>query len=301
MNERKTFWGSSVSRLTQEMRNRPEVARMAATISWAVIEKLRSSLEGYHYLNVLKRHLDQGGCAVVAANHLAVFDIKIIDALKKGLGGSMSQIGFPMSSKFFDDRMGLAGPIGRSLQEVIGVEWYKVAQAGDELFSKAEAKEINAKAALSLQQLLLSDGGVGCIFPEGTRSRSGSMNRAQPMEWLFMDLQRGKMRADITKRVLIVPMAIWGTEKIHRPNSRRLNLFAKIGMKVGEPLTHEQAMRERKALKKMTNHSLGHLGDVAMLHVAELLPSPEDERKPDYRGFYRKYLPILVVIREQLG
>lgn len=110
-------------------------------------------------------------------------------------------------------------------------------------------------------ELLSTDGVIG-MFPEGTRSRTGSMARAKP----------GAAMLAVRSNAPVLPVAVTGTEKVRwrsilweRPVVRLV-----IGAPFSLPVIEGSVGREQ----------LQALADIMMQRVADLLPE-------SYQGHYR--------------
>ncbi|MQF69094.1 1-acyl-sn-glycerol-3-phosphate acyltransferase [SAR202 cluster bacterium AD-804-J14_MRT_500m] len=104
------------------------------------------------------------------------------------------------------------------------------------------------------------------LFPEGTRSITGTLRRGLP----------GSAYLALQTQAPILPVAITGTERI--PGFWRVAFpMANIRVKIGRPFTLPQIDgRPSKAI-------LQSLSDMIMMRIADLLP-------PDYRGYYASSL-----------
>jgi len=101
------------------------------------------------------------------------------------------------------------------------------------------------------------------IFPEGTRSRTGELLKGRS----------GVVLITRNTNSLIVPVGIWGTEKLLPINdegkmSREWFMKADVYIKIGKPFSLESLSEE------------GEIIDLMMLKIAQLLPEK-------YRGYYR--------------
>ena len=110
----------------------------------------------------------------------------------------------------------------------------------------------------------LEDGFIfGMIAPEGTRNKTGRLNRAHP----------GVVMLAIHSKALILPVTHWGGENFLRnlAHFRRTNFH----IRVGEPF------RLKLDGVKVTHEIRQQIADEMMIRLAELLP-------PDYQGVYEK-------------
>jgi 1-acyl-sn-glycerol-3-phosphate acyltransferase len=110
---------------------------------------------------------------------------------------------------------------------------------------------------------VVNDGEMLVMFPEGTRSRTGSMKEAHPGTGLVA-LRTGAP---------IVPVAITGTEDIPFPWIFLKPLSVRhVKVVVGKPFT-------LPAVQKIDSEAAGDATAVIMAKIAELLP-------PEYQGVY---------------
>lgn len=115
------------------------------------------------------------------------------------------------------------------------------------------------RQALRTATAVLKGGGVVGMFPEGTRSKTGRLNKAFAGSALVAHMAKAP----------ILPVAITGTERIKGPFS--LLTRPAITLRVGKPFTLERGEGDREDLDTMTASM--------MARIAALLP---EER----RGFY---------------
>lgn len=122
------------------------------------------------------------------------------------------------------------------------------------------------RSALRRAEMLLSEGMIVGLFPEGTRSITGAISVVHP----------GVAMIAVRTGVQIIPTAIWGTEvlplngrKGRRPGRGRPRVTVRIGKPFHLPSRAPGAARP----------SLETLTDLMMIEVAKLLPR-------QYRGIY---------------
>ena len=135
---------------------------------------------------------------------------------------------------------------------VIGwvVKWY-----GAFAVRRGQADRQALRSAIEV----LRQGGVVGVFPEGTRSKTGRMNRAHAGAALIATLSGAS----------VLPVAITGTDKLRSP----LSLFTRptITVRVGKPFTLGRSGSGKDDLDAMTTLIMGR--------VAALLPQ-------ERRGYY---------------
>jgi 1-acyl-sn-glycerol-3-phosphate acyltransferase len=126
------------------------------------------------------------------------------------------------------------------------------------------------KDALSKVVKAVKEGNNILIFPEGTRSRTGSL----------IEAKKGVLLIARLTKVPIIPLGIWGTEKllsINKAGEMGSEYFrhAKVNVKIGKQFSipEKQQGEERHQYEE---RSLGYL----MKAIAELIPE-------EYRGVYK--------------
>jgi len=117
------------------------------------------------------------------------------------------------------------------------------------------------REALRQTRALLERGMALGMFPEGTRSRNGQMQRAYP----------GTALIALRSGVPILPVGITGTEKIR--NMRQVLARPRITVTIGEPF-HLPPLQGRASAAELVD-----LTKLIMARIARLLP-------PSYRGVY---------------
>jgi 1-acyl-sn-glycerol-3-phosphate acyltransferase len=213
----------------------------------AVVRALMRLL--WRYAVTGQERLPRGAAYIVYTNHLSLFDAPLVFATAP-------------------DRLVMFGAdkwrriVGlRQLVEAMGVIWV----------TRGEADMDAMKAALGA----LKRGGRLGIAPEGTRSPTGALQRAKPGAAYLAD------RA----RVLVVPMALAGTEKVGLA-WRRLRRPC-VSCVIGEPFVLPGDGRAKGA-------RLDELTDLMMCRLAALLP-------PEYRGVYADHPLLLELLQESAG
>ncbi|MHB0868972.1 MAG: lysophospholipid acyltransferase family protein [Chloroflexota bacterium] len=178
-------------------------------------------------------NLPGSGPVLLVSNHLNLIDPPVLGALLP------RRITFMAKEELF--RAPLVGWV---------VKWYGA-------FSVRRGRP--DREALRRATGVLSRDGVVGMFPEGTRSRTGRMNRGHP----------GAALVALLAKATIVPVAITGTELVGSPFS--LLRRPAITVRVGKPFNLEKSEQGKPDMDALTS--------LMMSRVAALLP---EER----RGFY---------------
>jgi len=189
------------------------------------------------------RSLPRGGPLILAANHLSNLDGVVIGGwLTPALGrrihwlAKKEMLGWPIAGRLLAMSSFHAVDRGRG-----DVEAFRTAQR------------------------ILEAGNVLFVFPEGTRSRTGALGRAQE------GLAALALRTDAP----IVPLAIWGTERVW-PRGRLPRPGGHVVLRIGAPFRLSElglrGMADRRAAKTAATEAI-------MARIARLLPEA-------YRGVY---------------
>ena len=117
------------------------------------------------------------------------------------------------------------------------------------------------EAVRSTLRELEKDRCVG-VFPEGSRSLDGCMRK----------VSAGVAYLALKSQAPILPVAIWGTEKIP-PLWRTAFAFNRLNVRIGQTFTFPPIEGN------VTRPVLEHLSDTVMLRIAAMLPE-------SYRGYY---------------
>jgi 1-acyl-sn-glycerol-3-phosphate acyltransferase len=184
--------------------------------------------------------LPRSGPLIVVANHLSNADPPLVG------GWLMPVLGRRM--RFLAKAELFVGPIGRLLESQ-GV--IPVRRGGSDIEAYRLAREV------------LERGEAICIFPEGTRSRDGTLGAAKP----------GVAMLATRSGVPILPVGISGTDRFIAPGAHVPRIGARITVRVGRPFTLERVSgADRRA-------GLSAASDLIMRRIAALV----DER---HRGRY---------------
>ena len=153
--------------------------------------------------------------------------------------------------------------VRRDIHWLTKAEWFKTPVIGwmFRLAGMIPVRRFEADLhALREAQKLLDRGGCLGMFPEGTRSKTGALKEGEP----------GSALIALRSGAPIVPVAIWGTEKVHLP--RDIIGRTSVHVHVGKPFT-------LTAGKKITREDVAEGTRKIMMAIAEMLP-------PQYRGVY---------------
>lgn len=118
------------------------------------------------------------------------------------------------------------------------------------------------RALARAEEVLLKQGCIFCIYPEGTRSRRPGMGPGHD----------GAALLALRTGVPVVPAAITGTHHV-LPDGARFPRRDTVTFRVGEPIQVE------RVTGRIQRAAMEHLTEVIMRRIAVLLP-------PEYRGVY---------------
>ncbi|KFU81147.1 1-acyl-sn-glycerol-3-phosphate acyltransferases [Amycolatopsis lurida] len=189
-------------------------------------------------------HIPSTGGAVIACNH-----VSYLDFIFCGLGAQPAKrlVRFMAKKEIFSNR--IAGPLMRGMHHIS-------VDRGAGLASYREAVE------------RLKAGEVVGVFPEATISRSFTVK----------DIKSGAVRMAAEAGVPIVPMALWGTQRLWtkgRPKDLTKR-HVPISILVGEPM-HPKADEDAEVLSKDLRVRMSALVDRVQAGYPEK-PSSDDER-----------------------
>lgn len=189
-------------------------------------------------------HIPSTGGAVIACNH-----VSYLDFIFCGLGAQPAKrlVRFMAKKEIFANR--IAGPLMRGMHHIS-------VDRGAGLASYREAVE------------RLKAGEVVGVFPEATISRSFTVK----------DIKSGAVRMAAEAGVPVVPMALWGTQRLWtkgRPKDLTKR-HVPISILVGEPM-HPKADEDAEVLSKDLRVRMSALVDRVQAGYPEK-PSSDDER-----------------------
>jgi 1-acyl-sn-glycerol-3-phosphate acyltransferase len=189
-------------------------------------------------------HIPATGGAVIACNH-----VSYLDFIFCGLGAQPAKrlVRFMAKKEIFDNR--IAGPLMRGMHHIS-------VDRGAGLASYREAVE------------RLKAGEVVGVFPEATISRSFTVK----------DIKSGAVRMAAEAGVPVVPMALWGTQRLWtkgRPKDLTKR-HVPISILVGEPM-HPKPEEDAEILSKDLRVRMARLVERVQAEYPDK-PASEDER-----------------------
>jgi 1-acyl-sn-glycerol-3-phosphate acyltransferase len=179
---------------------------------------------------------EKGGF-IFASNHQSFFDFLVL------VGVSPRRIYFLTGEVFFEK-----WPWWSWLVNLTGQ--IKIVRYGDE----KERKESAIKAKKRAIELLLQGKVIG-IYPEGTRSRTGKLQKARGVGVAYLAL---------AAKVPIVPVGMIGTYQIMSPYDH-IPKIKKCKIRIGEPLNFSKYYsqeNDRKVLKKINKEVMTQIGEL---------------------------------------
>ncbi|GAB3649983.1 lysophospholipid acyltransferase family protein [Glycomyces tarimensis] len=165
-------------------------------IIWAI---WRPQVEGLHYV-------PDAGPAILASNHLAVFDSVFLPLVVK------RHITFIAKAEYFTGK-GFKGRLTRLFMAMVGA--IPVDRTGGDA----------AHASLGTGKRILSEGQLFGIYPEGTRSPDGRLYRGKT----------GVARLALETGSQVVPVAMLNTGEL-QPIGKRLPSLGRPQIRIGPPM-----------------------------------------------------------------
>lgn len=228
---------------------------------WQLAKAVRCEVnDPENNLKIAKQHL-QSGSILLYDNHFSILDTSVIAKFIES-NFDFKTFSVLAGRKHFDKARGIAtrlkSDIIESFVELKGFNVLQVVQKYETEYYK-DSREFNLISLKQAVRKLNTDGQILAISPEGTRSRSNGLIRAEDgMEMLF---RLGKNKA------LALPIAMH-PYKIIPP-------FTKTIIEVGTPFSYREIEMEH-ALYPNTS-----ITDLMMGRLASLLPE-------ENRGYYSK-------------
>jgi 1-acyl-sn-glycerol-3-phosphate acyltransferase len=189
-------------------------------------------------------HIPATGGAVIACNH-----VSYLDFIYCGLGALPAKrlVRFMAKKEIFENK--IAGPLMRGMHH-ISVD----RDAGMASFREGIAK--------------LKDGEVVGVFPEATISRSFTVK----------EIKSGAVRMATSAKVPIIPMAVWGTQRLWTKGRPRTltKRHVPISILVGEPIVPAPG-ENRDLLTKELHTRMAALVEQAQAEYPDS-PASEDDK-----------------------
>jgi len=163
-------------------------------------------------------HLPRTGPALLAVNHVGYVDFIYGGVAPERIG---RRVRFMAKRELFDHRV--TGPIMRACRHI-------------------EVDRADGEASLAVAEQALRDGELVGIFPEATISRAMQIK----------DLKTGAVRIAARTGAPLVPMVLWGTQRLlTKDHPRDLSRGTAITIRVGPPLpvTGADPVAETAALR----------------------------------------------------
>jgi 1-acyl-sn-glycerol-3-phosphate acyltransferase len=152
-------------------------------------------------------HIPDAGGAILASNHLSVMDSVFLPLMLK------RPVTFAAKSEYFTSK--------RPGLRLMGLYLRATGQLSVDRAGARAAQEMLEKALV-----LLRDGELFGIYPEGTRSPDGRLYRARPgVGWLA-----------VNSGLPVIPVAMIGTDRV-LPPARVIPRLGRVEIRIGKPMT----------------------------------------------------------------
>ena len=207
----------------------------------------------------------------LVANHLSYIDANVLDALLVAAG----------RSDVADRMTVLVGPkvymlAVRRLASLcfgsIKIPQSQSRASGEAVMPRREVAQLAMQTLESVAQRYAAGDHV-LIFNEGTRSRTGAMQRMLAASARYFEVEGA----------VIVPLGLWGTEKLAPLDSEKVRP-ARVLARAGRPVDAAELFARAAGRRPVFADALGFL-------IADLLP-------PEYRGDYGAVPAALEAARE---
>lgn len=200
------------------------------------------------------------------ANHLSYVDANVLDALIVGAGyrDVADKLTVLVGPKVY------ALPVRRLASLCFGAIKIPQSQSrasGDAVMPRREVARLAVHTLESVDQRHRAGDHV-LIFIEGTRSRSGAMQRVLPATARYFE----------GEGATIIPIGLWGTERLFPLDSEKVRP-AQVSARAGPPIPAAELFAHADGRRPVIADALGFL-------IADLLP-------PAYQGTYGEVTPAL--------
>lgn len=228
--------------------------RPANRLVYAALQRLTHTLgRGWNLTVDGLDHLPDDGPAIVAANHISFLDSPLL------------MFELPRRVWFFGKAEYLDSPVSSRLFPALGM-------------IPLERSGGRAALAAMRQGLSVLDGGelLG-IYPEGTRSRDGSLYRGHTgLAWMALKA-----------KVPVVPVGIRGTDSVQPPGARLPALRGTCTVTIGPPLPISQYQgRDARTQRRLTDDVMFEISQLSGQTYVDRYakgskPNAETTAKPD--------------------
>jgi 1-acyl-sn-glycerol-3-phosphate acyltransferase len=171
--------------------------------------------------------LPKSGPLIVVVNHMSNADPPLVGGWLLPAVGRM--VSYLAKEELF------VGPLG-TLLKAHGIIMVKAGGSDVDAYRQSRA--------------VLEGGGVVCIFPEGTRSRTGAM----------IEARQGVVMLAARSGVPVLPIGVSGTDRFLAPGMRFPRLGARLAVRAGRPYTVDLPRRpSREQLATATDEMMGRI------------------------------------------
>jgi 1-acyl-sn-glycerol-3-phosphate acyltransferase len=207
----------------------------------------------------------------LVANHLSYVDANVLDALlvAEGHGAVADRMTVLVGPKVYMQ------PVRRLASLCFGAIKIPQSQSrasGEAVMPRREVAQLAMQTLESVAQRYAAGDHV-LIFNEGTRSRTGAMQRMLAASARYFEVEGA----------VIVPLGLWGTERLVPLDSEKVRP-AEVFARAGRPVDAAGLFARAAGRRPVFADALGFL-------IADLLP-------PEYRGEYGVVSPALEAARE---
>jgi 1-acyl-sn-glycerol-3-phosphate acyltransferase len=168
---------------------------------------------------------------IIAANHQSYFDfISLISVLP-------FKVVFLAAEKFWSSNF-----------------WRPIVEATGQI--KVERDSKDKEKAMRLATGVLEKGGVLGIFPQGTRSRSGEIEKTYT----------GVAKIALASRAMVVPVGIRGAYRVFSPCMKRPKFKKIIEIHIGKPMDFTSFSKQEKnpdLYRKLTNKIMTEIAELS--------------------------------------
>lgn len=176
-------------------------------------------------------NLPKSGPYIIAANHQSYFDFICLFSIVTG------RVTFLAAEKFFTSKF-----------------WRPIVEYTGQI--RVNRDEDDKKQVFNLGVKVLENGNILGIFPQGTRSRSGEIEKTFT----------GVARFALTARVPVIPVGIKGAYEIMPPHAKRPKFRKKIEIIIGKPMyfsKYYEAEKIPELYRRITNEIMVEIARLA--------------------------------------